>query len=255
VKEIELSAHEDREWPATETVIAPDALLRLHNATSSEQLFIVERMAWSDQAATAAEVTALQVFRDLFSSEALRPGEKISVGTLAVIFTDLRESTRLYREIGDAPAFGMVMNHFDVLREVVIAEEGAIVKTMGDSVMAVFRRPLAALRAVFRVQSLLSKSNYGHNLRLKAGIHFGPCIAVNLNERLDYFGSTVNIAARLESLSSGSDVIISGAVRSDPEVAAYLATPETVAIEPVQAILKGFEAEPIELWRVARLSG
>ena len=87
------------------------------NATSAEQLLILERLAWSDQSATAAEVTALQMFRDLFASEALRPGEQISVGTLTVLFTDLRNSTQLYREIGDATAFGRVMNHFDVLKK------------------------------------------------------------------------------------------------------------------------------------------
>jgi hypothetical protein len=58
-------------------------------------------------------VTALQVFRDLFATEALRPGEQISVGTLTVLFTDLKNSTRMYREIGDATAFGHVMNHFE----------------------------------------------------------------------------------------------------------------------------------------------
>src|SRR5439155_5493207 len=107
--------------------------LRLENTTDSEQLFILERMAWSDQAATAAEVTALQVFRDLFAHEALRPGDQISVGSLTVLFTDLKDSTRMYREIGDATAFGHVMNHFDILKQVIADEDGALVKTIGDS--------------------------------------------------------------------------------------------------------------------------
>ena len=99
-----------------EVVLLPCAKLTFENKTDVEQLFLMERLAWTDQAATAAEVTALQIFRDLFSSEALRPGEQISVGTLTVLFTDLRNSTRLYLEIGDATAFGRVMNHFDVLK-------------------------------------------------------------------------------------------------------------------------------------------
>ena len=115
--------------------------LTLENTTDAEQLVMLERMAWTDQATTAAEVTALQMFRDLFSSEALRPGEQISVGTLTVLFTDLRDSTKLYREIGDATAFGRVMNHFDVLRKAIAEHDGAIVKTIGDAVMAVFRTP------------------------------------------------------------------------------------------------------------------
>jgi len=128
-------------WSNDEIAIATDGKIVFENATADEQLFILERTAWSDDVATAAEVTALQMFRDLFAAEALRSGEQISVGTLTVLFTDLKNSTRLYREIGDATAFGRVMNHFDVLKQVIAEEDGAMVKTIGDAVMAVFRQP------------------------------------------------------------------------------------------------------------------
>jgi adenylate cyclase len=240
-------------WPSDELRIGTRASLDLENATDSEQLFILERLAWSDQAATAAEVTALQIFRDLFSSEALRVGEQISVGTLTVLFTDLRNSTRMYREIGDATAFGRVMNHFDVLKQAIAEEDGALVKTIGDAVMAVFRQPENALRAMLRAQQILAMPpDGGAGLILKAGLHLGPCIAVTLNDRLDYFGSTVNMAARLEGLSTGNDVIISRAVYEDPEVREMLEGPGAVmAGERFQMELKGFDQESFELWRVA----
>jgi class 3 adenylate cyclase len=241
-------------WPNEELVLATMPQLRLENATQAEQLFILERMVWSDQAATAAEVTALQVFRDLFANEALRPGEQISVGSLTVLFTDLRGSTQLYREIGDAPAFGRVMNHFDVLREAIASEGGALVKTIGDAVMAVFRRPAAALRAILKAQAVLGKPPEGVcPLRLKVGIHAGPCITVTLNDRLDYFGCTVNMAARLEGLSTGEDVIISDAAHADPEVAEMLDDPENnLVATPFEMMLKGFDEESFELWRINR---
>ena len=186
-------------WSEKELEIGKSSDLQFENATDDEQLFILERTQWSDEAATAAEVTALQMFRDLFASEALRPGEQISVGTLTVLFTDLKNSTMLYREIGDATAFGRVMNHFDVLKQAIADEEGALVKTIGDAVMAVFRRPAAALRAMLVAQQRLASPPEGMApLTLKAGLHVGPCIAVTLNDRLDYFGTTVNLAARLE---------------------------------------------------------
>src|SRR5439155_12306842 len=128
----------DAGWPGDELALAPALALTLENRTSGEQLLILERTAWSDQAVMAAEVTAMQIFRDLFASEALRPGERIAVGSLSVLFTDLRDSTRLYRAVGDAVAFGRVMDHFDLLKTVIAAEGGAIVKTIGDAVMAVF---------------------------------------------------------------------------------------------------------------------
>ncbi|HET8632269.1 MAG TPA: adenylate/guanylate cyclase domain-containing protein, partial [Thermomicrobiales bacterium] len=236
-------------WPGEEPRLTPRPTLHLCNASGREQLFILERTAWSDQAATAADVTTLQAFRDLFSAEALRPDQPIAVGSMAVLFTDLRDSTRLYRQIGDAPAFGLVLDHFDVLRGAVAAEGGAVVKTIGDAVMAVFRHPAAALRAALAAQrALAAPAGAARPLVLKVGVHYGPCIAVTLNDRLDYFGSTVNIAARLEALSTGADVVISAAVRDDPEVAALLGAGPQAA--PLDAALKGLDGERIALWRV-----
>jgi class 3 adenylate cyclase len=244
-------------WPTEELVIAKDADVEFENATKDEQLFILERTTWSDEATTASEVTALQVFRDLFASEALRPGEQVSVGTLTVLFTDLKDSTRLYREIGDATAFGCVMNHFDVLKNAIAGEDGAIVKTIGDAVMAVFRHPAAALRAMLDAQQELASPPDGMQpLTLKAGLHVGPCIAVTLNDRLDYFGSTVNLAARLEAQSTGDDVVVSSAVRADPEVAELLSDPNNGFVATrFEMPLKGFAEDRFELWRVARARG
>lgn len=239
-------------WPAHELKLATHSTLKMENATGAEQLMILERLAWSDTAATAAEVTALQIFRDLFSSEALRPGEQISVGTLTVLFTDLRNSTQLYREIGDATAFGRVMNHFDVLKKVIAEEDGALVKTIGDAVMAVFRQPVSALKAMLSAQEMLAAPAHGvAPLTLKAGVHTGPCIAVTLNDRLDYFGSTVNMAARLESLSTGNDVIISRALYDDAEVREFIAA-ENLQANEFEMLLKGFQEERFELWRISK---
>ncbi|MCP9495600.1 MAG: adenylate/guanylate cyclase domain-containing protein [Pyrinomonadaceae bacterium MAG19_C2-C3] len=239
-------------WSNDELDMHTTTTLNIENATDDEQLFILERMIWTDQAATAAEATALQLFRDLFANEALRPNQQISVGQMTILFTDLRGSTRLYREIGDAPAFGAVMNHFDVLRDAVAEEEGAMVKTLGDAVMAVFRHPASAIRAMLKAQkALAAPPEGGRPLLLKAGMHTGPCIAVTLNGRLDYFGSNVNIAARLEPLSTGCDIVISTAVRDDPRVETMLADPDNhLRIEPLEAKLKGFDDEHIALWRI-----
>jgi class 3 adenylate cyclase len=230
-----------------------EQIIALENASDERRLMLVERMAWTDQALTAAEVIALQEFRDLFSAEALRPGEAINVGNMAILFTDLVDSTRMYRQIGDAPAFGRVMDHFAVLRTAMQEEEGALVKTIGDAVMAVFRRPAGAIRTVLRAQHLLATLPEGvRPPNLKAGIHFGPCIAVTLNDRLDYFGSTVNIAARLDGLSKGGEIVISEAVADDPEVQSLLREPH-VNCAPFEAQLKGYEDSSVRLLRVSTL--
>jgi class 3 adenylate cyclase len=144
------------------------------------------------------------------------------------------------------------MNHFDVLKKVISDEEGALVKTIGDAVMAVFRRPSSAVKAMLTAQELLAAPGPGTlPLTLKAGIHTGPCIAVTLNDRLDYFGTTVNLAARLEGLSTGEDVIISRALYDDPEVESFIRS-EGLTTTTFEMNLKGFENERVELLRVAR---
>jgi adenylate cyclase len=99
-------------------------------------------------------------------------------------------------------------------------------------------------------QALAEPTDGSMPLTLKAGLHTGPCIAVTLNDRLDYFGSTVNMAARLEGLSTGSDVIISGAVYDDAKVRKLIESQGLSAVEFDMA-LKGFEDERFELWRVS----
>jgi len=211
-------------WPENDLSAASISRIRLVNNTGDDQLFILEQFDWNEGSSTAAEVTALQVFRDLFGNEALKPGKEISVGSLTVLFTDLRDSTRLYGNIGDAHAFGVVMNHFKVLRECIAESDGAIIKTIGDAVMAVFYRPANALRAMLNAQKMLANPPSGTQpLILKAGIHYGHCIAVTLNNKLDYFGKTINLASRLEKLSSGKEVIITEEVMADPEVKEMLA--------------------------------
>ncbi len=223
--------------------------IRLINDTQQTRVFQLQRTAWSDQAATAADVTTLQVFRDLFSNEVLRPGEEISVGTTTLMFTDLRSSTKLYREIGDAPAFGRVRDYFDALERAISAEGGSVVKTMGDAVMAAFRKPVSALRAIWNAHRQIALLG-NPPLSIKAGIHSGPCIVVNLNGRLDYFGSTVNVTARLPHFSNGGETILSETVRKDLEVAEFLeknAPPNSLV--RFQSEIRGYD-RPMDLWRL-----
>lgn len=235
-------------WPEGELRLAPQPFLRIKNQTGFPQFLRLERTAWRDDAATAADVTSLQVFRDLFSREALRPGEEISISSATLLFTDLRNSTRLYRQIGDAPAFGRVRQHFDLLEQAIAAEGGAVVKTIGDSVMAVFRQPVAALRAIQTAHAALSRLEGTPSLAIKVGLHSGPCIVVTLNERLDYFGSTVNIAARLPGLAEGGEIVFSNEIRNDPAAQTWLRAnyPEPLLF---QTEVKGYE-QPFNLWRM-----
>jgi class 3 adenylate cyclase len=238
--------------PTDEPVVAPDGIMNILNADTVARLAIIERVAWSDQSVTAAAVTSRQIFRDLFSHEILRLGERISVGVMTIVFTDLKNSTQLYRDIGDAPAFGRVLNHFDTIKAAVSDEGGGIVKTMGDAVMATFTNPAAALRAMRRAQDALAAPEKVRSpFALKCSIHQGPCLAINQNERLDYFGTTVNVGARLCALSTGKDIIVSGPILRDPQVSALLASPRSsLSVQHDSSTLRGVGDAKFDFWRV-----
>ncbi|HVA33836.1 MAG TPA: adenylate/guanylate cyclase domain-containing protein, partial [Candidatus Baltobacteraceae bacterium] len=210
----------------------------------------VEDGRWPDTVATAAQVTALQEFRDLFSSEVLAPGLELSVESIAVLFTDLVGSTAMYARTGDAPAFRIVKDHFDAVRSVIARHEGAVVKTIGDAVMAVFVDPENCLEAALELDGSVAQIECdGVPLRLRVGFHAGACIAMRANERIDYFGTTVNLAARLQSLSDAGQVTMARSDAQRPGIASRLA--EIGGALATQTLtIKGF-AQPIDVVRVS----
>ena len=220
----------------------------LRNASPRPLTAIIEERPWLRDALTADRVTALQAFRDLFSDQVLRPGDEVAVARVALLFTDLRRSTELYGHIGDAAAYHLVRDHFAFLGAIVRRHDGALVKTIGDAIMAAFARPADALAAALDIQRELGSFNAAGQrpLAIKLGLHEGPCIAVTLNGRLDYFGTTVNMAARLQGQSQGGDIVLSEAAAEDPEVTALLAGLE---VSGETTALKGFDV-PVAFRRV-----
>jgi class 3 adenylate cyclase len=154
---------------------------------------------------SGAQLLSNQTFRELFGTETITSGEGLAVKRLTLLFTDLRGSTALYDRIGDMKAFELVRLHFGYLRECISRNSGALVKTIGDAVMASFVDPRDALRAALDMRARIAQFNAdaGSDLiGLKIGLHAGACLAVTLNDRLDYFGQTVNIAARVDARAS-----------------------------------------------------
>lgn len=227
-----------------------EGALRLVNLSKRPQIAVIEERHWVADALTADRVATLQAFRDLFSDQVLRPGDEVSVGEVTLLFTDLRASTALYRKIGDASAYHLVRDHFAFLAGLVRAREGAIVKTIGDAIMAAFKDPAQAVTAALAMQRGLAHFNAEHEsaqVALKVGLHKGPSIAVTMNERLDYFGSTVNLAARLQGQSQGGDIVLSKTLAEDPSVAPLLAG---FPARQEAADLKGFD-QPIAFLRLS----
>jgi class 3 adenylate cyclase len=190
---------------------------------------------------TAKRMLSNQTFRDVYKADNLNIDQRLKITSLTFLFTDLKGSTALYERVGDLTAFDLVRAHFHALLEIIASERGAVVKTIGDAVMATFVRPEHALAAGLRMRSAMKALNAERgkeDLVVKIGIHEGPCLAVMLNERQDYFGQTVNIAARVQSLSTSQEIHITAPVIDSPAVATIL---EKAALRPIQkeAALRG----------------
>jgi len=174
---------------------------------------------------TAKHLLTNQTFRDLYRTDTLDIDQRLKITNLTFLFTDLKGSTDLYERVGDLVAFDLVRNHFLALNEIVADESGAVVKTIGDAVMATFPTPDRAVAAALRMRDAMADLNRHRNsedLLLKIGIHEGPCLAVNLNERQDYFGQTVNIASRVQGLAATRSILTTAPVVNNPGASAIL---------------------------------
>lgn len=225
------------------------------NTSASEQLVIVERDSWGSQRVSAALVTTLPEFRTLFSSEVLAPGLGLAIKNLTILFSDIKNSTPMYEQFGDSSAYAVVRDHFTTLFSAIEKHQGSVVKTVGDAVMAVFASPQAGVAAALDIHAKIAEANRTRPdrppLSIKVGLHCGPCIAVNANEILDYFGTTVNAAARAQSVSIGDDVVMTAAIMHSAGVKELLDQRE-VTIEQFNRDLKGL-SQSYTLYRLTPL--
>ena len=230
--------------------LAPWGTLTVVNESGEARHLKVERQEYASRAVTAHYLTTVAEFRALFSKDLLKRGTPLKVSRVSLLFTDLTGSTALYASAGDAAAFRFVDDHFDVLRGAIAAAGGTVVKTMGDAVMAAFVDDVTCARAAFACLTAFDAfrrtTPHAESTQIKLGIHGGPCYVVTANGSLDFFGQTVNVAARLQGLAESGEVIL--------EAEALDRLPEEVRggmtiSEPFQARVKGV-AEPLTLVRM-----
>jgi class 3 adenylate cyclase len=242
----------------TSTMMLPDAAVlrpgpvtvRLVNETAHRLTAVLDDARWTQLAVTPSKLMTLPAFRALFSAEALAAGVELSIARAGLLFTDLAGSTALYERAGEARAFRLVAEHFTILRAAIEAHDGAVVKTIGDAVMGAFQDAESTLAAALAIQREIRRLDTGGladpRTLLKVGVHAGPCYAVTLNERLDYFGAAVNLAARAQHEARGGQIVASAAVY---ESAPRLVAAAGLRAEPFEVVLRGLSA-PMRLYRI-----
>jgi class 3 adenylate cyclase len=227
---------------------SPDGEILLHNKGRVQRTIVIEDRSWLDEVLTAERVTTMQAFRDLFSDQVLRPGDEITIRNISFVFTDLVDSTKLFENIGDAAAYQLVREHYAILGEVVRKHDGTIVKTRGDGIHAAFLTPETALLASIEMQQAIEQFNNESSsvpIRIRIGINSGSSISVNMNDRLDYYGKTVNFAARLEGQGEAGQITMSREFVEDPAVAEIL---RDHALRECKVQFKDFK-EPLTIYQ------
>jgi class 3 adenylate cyclase len=201
---------------------------------------------------TVKRLFATQTFHDLFRAEVFRESEGFGVKDVTILFTDLKGSTQLYEREGDLNAYALVREHYGIVSHAVANQHGAVIKTIGDAVMATFDRPADAVAAGLEMLRELPRMNEpsGHgDLVLKVGVHHGAAISVTLNDRVDYFGQTVNIASRVQGSADGNEMLLTEEMFASEGVEALLSASGT-RIESARLALRGI-GEPLLIHRVS----
>lgn len=214
--------------------------LRLVNDTDRPVRILVERGGWEAERLRARLLMTLPDFVDMFSADAPAAGMQLSVGQLAVAFTDLVGSTELYERVGDARAFALVQEHWRAATRIVTSYRGAIIKTLGDGLLMSFPTAGDAIGASLEMMAHAAALGAREDIpvALRAGVHEGPVYLVRGHDRADLFGRTVNLASRLATVGGGQQIALLDRTLAQPASLAALDS-DTLHIERRDVELRG----------------
>jgi class 3 adenylate cyclase len=165
-----------------------------------------------------------QTFYDLFGYDARLAAGPIRIRDVSFLFADLTQSTTLCEQLGDPLAYHEVSRYFAAFRPIVEAHAGAVLKTVGDVLVATFGTPYDAVNAAVKMMDQMETLAGGSDQRaaLKIGVHRGHALAVTPDDRIDYFGQAVNVTDRIRRLAKAGELCLSQEVRDYPAVADLL---------------------------------
>jgi class 3 adenylate cyclase len=133
-------------------------------------------------------------------------------GTVAILFSDIEDSTVLTERLGDERWLELLREHNGIFREQVSRHDGYEVKSQGDGFMLAFPDPCEALECAIDVQRAFAereRDGSSQALRVRMGLHTGEVIS----EEGDYFGKNVILAARIAAQAMGGEILVSDELR------------------------------------------
>ena len=126
-------------------------------------------------------------------------------GKMVVLFADICGSTALYDKLGDETALHVISQTLNILTQEVAAHKGAVIKTIGDEIMCTFPSIATAAKAACAMHFAIDAQRPGgdHSIFVRIGFHYGEVIL----KANDVFGDTVNIAARIASITRARQIM------------------------------------------------
>ncbi len=233
-----------------EIQVKPKPSIVFQNESKSPITIVMEERKEDQLSLRPNELFNFNDFRDLFSEEAIATNLQLDIGVQTLLFTDIVGSTKFYETVGDHGAFLQVREHFIKAYALIKNEKGTIVKTIGDAIMASFPSPTLAIKAAKELQEWFHPENKHTPVRIRISIHTGNCLAVNLNSNIDYFGNTVNYAAKMQNVTNSGEISISESVFRDQELRNFLREKE-IKLKKIPFPLPWIErTDSVYIWKV-----
>lgn len=221
--------------------------LKVQNSSAVKQLVIFESINARSRMLLANRVLTNQHFHALFPGETVSEESPAPIGPLALLVADVAGSTLLYECMGDEASYRLIREFYQFVEKNIRACEGAIIKGVGDYIMAAFVNPVRAVKAGLRIRENLDTFNAtlgtSDQLRVRLALHYGPCMAINMSQTIDFFGHSVNTASALQHLSDEEDLILSEEAWAIPELRHFLEGNQ-LKVDPINS------AEPQKAYRL-----
>lgn len=195
-------------------------VVHLNNDSGQDQQVRLERTASRHDALSAAQASTLAMFRELFPDQVLSAEQIVSVMVITLMRVELHGVHELYRSRGDAQAFSQIRGELEKVLQVVKDAGGAVVKTIGEGILASFASPPRAVAAALKLHPMSQREQT--SLPLSVAIHSGPVMAATLDDRLDYFGTTLQCLARMIALAPPHSILASDSITQGEDVRALL---------------------------------
>ncbi len=193
-------------------------VIHLCNDSAIDQQVRIERTVDRHDALSAARASTMALFRELFPSEILSSDQIVSVAHVTVMRVKIHGTQQLYETLGDGPAFNQIRVTLDRVLQAIRQNSGAIVKTIGEGVLATFVDPKHAVLAAIE----LVKNKTDSDTRLSVAIHCGTAMVATVDERLDYFGKTLKTLEQLIEAAKPHAIALTSSITELAEVRSLL---------------------------------